>query len=195
MQKHFYLLLLFGLCSWQLAAQEISVRGTIVSAEDGSPLIGATVVIKGTTQGTTSDIDGTYAIPAPADGVLVFSYVGMQTREIAIEGRKVIDVKMSDLAIALGELVVVGYSTASKKLISGSIELVSEEEIKNIPVRTIDGVLLGQTAGMVVSTQSGTPGGQNMIRLRGGVRSTPATNRSSLSTGYPSSRVNIRRWR
>lgn len=168
MQKHFYLLLLFSLCSWQLAAQDISVRGTIVSAEDGSPLIGATVVIKGTTQGTTSDIDGTYAIPAPADGVLVFSYVGMQTREIAIEGRKVIDVKMSDLAIALGELVVVGYSTASKKLISGSIELVSEEEIRNIPVRTIDGVLLGQTAGMVVSMQSGTPGGQNMIRLRGG---------------------------
>ena len=168
MQKHFYLLLLFGLFSWQLIAQNITVRGTIVSEEDGSPLIGATVILKGTAQGTISDIDGMYNILAPADGVLVFSYVGMQTQEIAIDGRKTIDVEMSDQAIALGELVVVGYSASSKKLISGSIELVGEEEIKNIPVRTIDGVLLGQTAGLLVSPQSGTPGGQNMIRLRGG---------------------------
>jgi len=168
MQKHFYLLLLFGLCSWQLAAQDITVRGTIVAAEDSMPLPGATVILKGTDRGTTSDVDGDYRIVAPANGVLVFSYVGMETREVPIDGRTVIDVEMTDQAVALGELVVVGYSASSKKLISGSIELVGEEEIKNIPVRTIDGVLLGQTAGLLVSPQSGTPGGQNMIRLRGG---------------------------
>ncbi|MFZ2899027.1 MAG: TonB-dependent receptor [Saprospiraceae bacterium] len=168
MQKHYWLLLLFSLGFWQLAAQDITVRGTVVSAEDGLPLPGATIVLKGTTEGTVSDLDGMYSITAPSSGVLVFSFVGMETQEVAIGGRTIIDIEMTDQAIALGELVVVGYSTSSKKLLSGSVELVSEERIRNIPTRTIDGVLLGQTAGLVVSPQSGTPGGQNVIRLRGG---------------------------
>ncbi|MCK9203355.1 MAG: TonB-dependent receptor [Bacteroidales bacterium] len=168
MKKKYYLLLLFSVLFQNLIAQDISVSGTIISAEDNSPVPGVTVLIKGTTQGTTSDINGKYALMAPTNGVLVFSYVGMQTQEIPVKGHKVINVKMSDQDIALGELVVVGYSTTSKKLISGAIELVNEDEIKNIPIRTIDGVLLGQTAGLTVNTQSGTPGGQNMIKLRGG---------------------------
>jgi TonB-linked SusC/RagA family outer membrane protein len=168
MKKPYYLLLLFGLLFQQLAAQEIPVSGKIISADDNSPLPGVTVLIKGSTQGTTSDINGKYSLLAPGKGVLVFSYIGMQTQEITVNGRTVINVKMADQDIPLGEVVVVGYSTSSKKLISGSIELVNEDEIKNIPIRTIDGVLLGQTAGLTVVPQSGTPGGQNMIKLRGG---------------------------
>jgi len=168
MKKHYMLLLLFGLCFCRLSAQDITVSGTIVSADDGTPLPGVTVVVKGTGHGTTTGIDGKYSIAVPLNGVLVFSYVGMQTQEINVGGRKVIDMKMSDQDIPLGELVVVGYSSTSKKLVSGSIELVNEDDIKNVPIRTIDGVLLGQTAGMTVTPQSGTPGGQNMIKLRGG---------------------------
>jgi TonB-dependent starch-binding outer membrane protein SusC len=168
MKKHYYLLLLFGVFLQQLVAQDIPVSGTIISSDDNLPLPGVTVVIKGSTQGTTSDIKGKYSLVAPAKGVLVFSYVGMQTQEISIGGRKVINIKMSDQDIPLGEVVVVGYSTTSKKLISGSVELVNEDEIRTIPTRTIDGVLQGQTAGMTVVSQSGTPGGQNMIKLRGG---------------------------
>lgn len=168
MKKQYLLLLLFGVFLGRLAAQDINVTGTIVSADDNSPLPGVTILVKGTTHGTTSDLNGKYTIAAPVGGTLVYSFVGMQTQEIPVEGRKVINVKLSDQDIALGELVVVGYSTSSKKLISGSIELVNEEEIKNVPLRTIDGVLLGQTAGLTVNTQSGTPGGQNMIKLRGG---------------------------
>lgn len=168
MKKKYYLLLLFGVLLQQLAAQDIKVTGKIISADDKSPLPGVTVLIKGTTQGTTSDIDGKYTLQAPSNAVLVYSYVGMQTQEIPVAGKKVIDVTLDDQDVALGEVVVVGYSTTSKKLLSGSIELVNEEDIKNVPVRTIDGVLLGQTAGLTVNTQSGTPGGQNMIKLRGG---------------------------
>ncbi|MEI7500027.1 MAG: TonB-dependent receptor [Bacteroidota bacterium] len=168
MKKTYFLLFLFSLLLQQLVAQEIPVSGTIISSDDNLPIPGVTILIKGSTQGTTSDINGKYSLLAPAKGTLVFSYVGMQTQEISINNRKSINVKMSDQDIALGELVVVGYSTTSKKLISGSIELLNEDEIKNMPVRTLDGVLQGQTAGLTVNTQSGTPGGQNMIKLRGG---------------------------
>ena len=168
MKKLYLFLVFFSLCIQALMAQDISISGTIIAADDNSPLPGVTVQIKGTTQGTTTDIKGKYSILAPANGVLIYSFVGMQTQEIPVNNRKVIHVKMSDQDIALGELVVVGYSSTSKKLISGSIELLNEDEINNMPVRTIDGVLQGQTAGLTVSTQSGTPGGQNMIKLRGG---------------------------
>ena len=168
MKKTYLLLFLFSVLLQRLIAQEISVSGIIISSDDNSPIPGVTVLIKGTTQGTTSDIKGKYSLMAPAKGTLVFSFVGMQTQEIQVNSHKVINIKMSDQDIALGELVVVGYSSTSKKLISGSIELLNQDEIKNMPVRTLDGVLQGQTAGLTVSTQSGTPGGQNMIKLRGG---------------------------
>jgi len=168
MKKHYYLLLLFGVLLQQVVAQDIPVSGTITASDDNSPIPGVTILIKGSTQGTTSNINGKYSLLAPAKGILVFSFVGMQTQEIPVNGHKVINVKLSDQDIALGELVVVGYSTTSKKLLSGSIELLNEDEIKNMPVRTLDGVLQGQTAGLTVNTQSGTPGGQNMIKLRGG---------------------------
>ncbi len=168
MKKHYLLLLLFALLIKTLVAQDIPVSGTIISVDDNSPIPGVTILIKGTTQGTTSDINGKYSLLAPAKGMLVYSFVGMQTQEIQVNNHKVINVKMSDQDIALGELVVVGYSTTSKKLISGSVEVLNQDEIKNMPVRTLDGVLQGQTAGLTVNTQSGTPGGQNMIKLRGG---------------------------
>ena len=168
MKKPYYLLLLFTFLLQRLVAQDIPLSGTIISTDDNMPLPGVTIVIKGTTQGTTSDINGKYSIIAPAKGVLVFSFVGMQTQEISINGRRVINIKMADENIPLGELVVVGYSSTSKKLISSSIETLNANDIKNIPLRTLDGVLQGQTAGLTIVTQSGTPGGQNMIKLRGG---------------------------
>lgn len=168
MKRLYLLLLMFTMIFGVINAQDIQISGTVTSADDQSPLPGVTILVKGSLKGTTSDLGGKYSLQAPANATLVFSYVGMQTREIPVNSRKTIDVEMTDQKIALGELVVVGYSTASKKLLSGSIETVNEDEIKNIPIRTIDGVLLGQTAGMTVNTQSGTPGGQNTIKLRGG---------------------------
>ncbi|MEI6456144.1 MAG: TonB-dependent receptor plug domain-containing protein, partial [bacterium] len=168
MKKTFLFLFLFSILLKQVAAQNIPVSGTIISSDDNSPLPGVSVVIKGSAQGTTSDINGKYSLLAPARGILVYSFVGMQTQEIPVNNSNVINVKMNDQDIALGELVVVGYSNSSKKLISSSLEVVNEDEIKNIPIRTIDGVLQGQTAGLTVIQQSGTPGGQNMIKLRGG---------------------------
>ncbi|HNS17004.1 MAG TPA: TonB-dependent receptor [Bacteroidales bacterium] len=168
MKKQYVLFLLFTLLLKTLSAQDIPVSGKVTSASDGKPIPGVNVVVKGSSKGTISDINGNYSMQAPADGVLIFSFIGMQTLEIPVDGKRQINVTLSDAEISLGEVVVVGYSTSSKKLISSSIDLVNEQEIDNIPLKTIDGVLQGQVAGLTVNLSSGTPGAQSSIKLRGG---------------------------
>jgi TonB-dependent SusC/RagA subfamily outer membrane receptor len=168
MKKLYLLLLLFALFTSAIIAQDISVRGKIISADDKMPVPGVTILVRGSTTGTTSDVNGNYTLHAPSDGVLVFSFVGMQRQEVPINGRREINCEMAAENIDLGEVVVMGYSSDSKKLISGSFGVVKEDEIKTIPLRTIDGVLQGKSAGVVVNENSGTPGGQNSIKIRGG---------------------------
>jgi TonB-linked SusC/RagA family outer membrane protein len=168
MKKPYILLLLFTLILGTLKAQDIPISGKVTSATDELPIPGVTVVVKGTTRGTVTDINGIYSLEAPSGGVLQFSYVGMKKEEIPVNGRRKIDLVMEEEKIDLGEVVVMGYSSDSKKLISGSFGLVNEDEIKTIPLRTIDGVLQGKAAGMTINQNSGTPGGQNSIKIRGG---------------------------
>jgi TonB-dependent starch-binding outer membrane protein SusC len=168
MKKPHILLLMFTLLISMLKAQEIPISGKVISAKDQQAIPGVTIVVKGTTKGTITDINGNYKLDAPSNGTLVYSFLGMQKQEIQVNGRKIIDLEMVDENIDLGEVVVVGYSTDSKKLLSGSIGLVNQEEIKNVPLRTIDGVLQGKAAGVSIVQNSGTPGGQNSIKLRGG---------------------------
>lgn len=170
MRKTKLLLLLLLLVLWHAyaLAQSIPVTGKVTSATDKMPIPGVTVQVKGTSQGTITDINGVFKIETDAKSTLVFSFVGMQTQEIAVGNRKVINLELEEAKIDLGEVVVVGYSTTSKKLISGSVGVVNQEELKNVPLRTIDGVLQGKAAGVSVSQNSGTPGGQNSIKLRGG---------------------------
>jgi len=168
MRKSYILLLMFTLLISTLKAQEIPVHGKVTSGTDGLAIPGVTVKIKGTVKGTVTDLDGNYSINVPANGILEFSFMGMELQEVPVDGRKQIDVVMTEDQYDLGEVVVVGYGTSSKKLISGSIDLVGEKEIKNAPLRTIEGVLEGKTAGISINPNSGTPGGQPTIKLRGG---------------------------
>lgn len=168
MRKNYLLILLFYTISGVMSAQNISVSGKIISADDNTPIPGVTILIEGTSDGTTSDNNGIYSLSVPSNGVLVFSFIGMQTQKIPVGGKKLIDVTMFDQDVPLGEVVVVGFSSKSEKLLTGSINLVNEADIQNIPLRTIDGVLIGQAAGLSISQSSGTPGGQSSIKLRGG---------------------------
>lgn len=162
-------ILLFSFFTAQISmAQEIPVSGKVTTAEDNQPVPGVTVKVRGTSTGAITGLDGNYVINAPSNGVLVFSFVGMETQELEINGRREINVKMQEARIDLGEVVVMGYNTDSKKLISGSFGVVKEDEIKTIPLRTIDGVIQGKAAGVSVNQNSGTPGGQNSIKIRGG---------------------------
>jgi len=153
---------------WNLSAQEIRVTGTVTSFMDEDlPLPGVTVQIKGTLQGTTTDTDGRYALDASARDTLVFSYVGMVSETIAINGRNIIDVSLMMDVASLGEVIVVGYGTESSRLVSGSLGVVGENEIRDVPMRTIDGVLQGRSAGVQISQNSGTPGAATTVRIRG----------------------------
>ncbi|HQO49725.1 MAG TPA: TonB-dependent receptor, partial [Bacteroidales bacterium] len=144
-----------------------------------------TVQVKGTTQGTTTDLDGVYKLEAPADATLLFSYVGMQAVEVPVNKRMLINVSLQENKVDLGEIVVVGYSTSSKKLISNAVSVVNENDLKNAPVRTIDGVLQGKVAGVSVNINSGTPGGQNSIKMRGGSSITASNQPLVIVDGMP----------
>jgi TonB-linked SusC/RagA family outer membrane protein len=168
MKKHYILLLVFTMLIGMLKAQDIPISGKVTSATDKLPIPGVTILIKGTSKGTVTDINGSYSLEGPSSGILIFSFVGMQKQEVPVNGRRQISLEMVEEKIDLGEVVVMGYNTASRKLISGSFGLVNEEEIKAIPIRTLDGVLQGKAAGVTITQNSGTPGGQNSIKIRGG---------------------------
>ncbi|MEP2772865.1 MAG: TonB-dependent receptor [Fulvivirga sp.] len=169
--KKFLLLsfmLMFAFTFSESWAQERTVSGKVTSVEDGSTLPGVNVVLKGTTTGTVTDIDGNYKLTVPSDGgTLVFSFIGLATEEIEIGARSVIDLQMSADVQQLSEVVVVGYGTTLKKEFTGSSVSVSSKQIEKLPVTGADQVLQGLAAGVQVTSSSGTPGGGINVRVRG----------------------------
>lgn len=151
-----------------ILAQQFTVQGKVTSADDGASIPGVTILIKGTTIGTVTDFDGNYQLELlPVHTHLVFSFVGMKTQEIPVNRRTVINVTLETESLNLGELIVVGYGTESKRLVSGSLGVVSDAQIRDVPLKTIDGVLQGRSAGVQISQNSGTPGAANTVRIRG----------------------------
>lgn len=140
-----------------------------VSSEEGETLPGVSVVVKGTTQGTVTDIDGSYSISVPSDAsTLVFSFVGMNTQEVSINGKSVIDVQMSADIKQLSEVVIVGYGTQKKKDITSAVSTIDTDEIQNVPASySFDGAIQGKTAGLNVSSSSATPGSAINVNIRG----------------------------
>ncbi len=135
--------------------------------EDDMALPGVTVQIKGTSQGTVTDLDGRYSIDLNANDTLIFSYVGMVSEIIPVEGRNTIDVALMMDVANLGEVIVVGYGTESSRLVSGSMGVVSSSDIRDVPMRTVDAVLQGRSSGIQISQNSGTPGAATSVRIRG----------------------------
>ncbi len=155
----------------QLAqAQTQTISGTVTSADDGSPLPGVTVVVKGNTQyGTVTDFDGKYTLTVPADAtVLEFSFVGMKTQEVSIDGRTQIDVQMQPDVFGLDEVVVSGVASGTpKKKLSVSVSTVGEKELKEAPASNPATALQGKVAGVTIVQPGGSPGTTPAIRLRG----------------------------
>lgn len=145
-----------------------AVSGKVTSATDQAGLPGVSVFVKGTSVGTSTDIDGRYSLQVPGDATtLVFSFIGYGTQEEPIGSRTVIDVVLSEDVRALEEVVVVGYGTSTVRELSAAVSSVRSEELTRVnPVR-IDQALQGQVAGMQVTTASGSPGGALNIRVRG----------------------------
>jgi len=163
-------LIYFFICTLFTAgvyAQDVSLRGVVTSADDGQPLPGVTVVVKGTTNGTITNFDGIYQINVPTNALLQFSFIGMTTQDIPVDGRTEINVVLATETTGLDEVVVIGYGTQKKKDVTGAVSMVDAETIENIKPVKVEQALQGTMAGVNVTTQSGAPGAGLDIRIRG----------------------------
>ncbi len=162
------LFLFFAFLSLSSFAQERVITGKVTSAEDGLDLPGVSVVVQGTARGTVTDAEGRFQLRvSETDQVLVFSFIGMVRQEIPIGARTDIAVVMSPDAQQLSEVVIIGYGSEERRFLTQSVGVVKADAIKDLPVATVDGVLQGQTAGVQVVQNSGTPGGAMSVRIRG----------------------------
>ncbi|NOU61730.1 TonB-dependent receptor [Marinifilum sp. JC070] len=155
-------------------AQSKQISGTVTSAEDGLGMPGVSVVIKGTTIGASTDIDGKYSLEAQASDVLMFSFVGMITQEITVGDQSVINVVLESESIGVDEVIVTGYTSHRKSEVTGSAVQVDGETLADMPVPNVEQALQGRIAGVNISAASGTPGSEQKIRIRG---------RSSITAG------------
>ncbi|MBJ2173613.1 TonB-dependent receptor [Aureibaculum sp. A20] len=146
--------------------QGLTVTGTITSSEDGSPIPGATVQIKGTLTGTTSDFDGLYSIEAKTGDVLIFSFIGMENQNVTVTKAK-LNVILVPQAESLEEVVVIGYGTVKKKELTGAVAQVKSADIDQYVTSDVASALQGQVAGVSVVSNSGEPGAQSSIQIRG----------------------------
>lgn len=147
-------------------AQDVQVSGTVLD-ETGMPLPGVSILLKGTTRGTTTDLDGKYSITGPSSGVLVFSFIGYNSLEENIGSRTKIDVTLSPDVSNLEEVVVVGYGTQKKSQLTGAISSVGNKEIQELPITDARQALQGRAAGVDVVQPGSKPGSAPQVRIRG----------------------------
>ncbi len=164
-----YLIIFFALASASMvSAQEITISGKVTDATDGGLLPGVTIVVKNTTTGTVTDADGKYSVKVKKDAVLVFSYVGYQTQEITITGQQKLDVSLSVGTKSLNEVVVIGYGTVKKSDATGSVAAIDRKDFNQGAIQSPQQLIIGKIAGVQVTTTGGGPGGDAIIRIRGG---------------------------
>jgi len=173
--QHWKKILFFLFLAFTFTAQaQNTVVGTV--ADETGPLPGVTVLIKGTSQGTTTNFDGNFSLSnIPLNAVIQFSFIGYITQEIEFVGQSKIDILLQEDLAALEEVVVVGYGTQRKESVTGSVSSLGGEELRAVPSATISEALTGRLPGVELSQTSSQPGSTQQIRIRG-VRSLTASN-------------------
>ena len=140
----------------------------VVSDEKGTGLPGASVSVKGTQLGTTTDVNGQFSLNVPANAkTLVISYIGMTTQEVAISNRQTINIQLKLADNVLNDVVVIGYGTQRRQDLNGAVSSVKAEDIANVPQTSVDQLLQGRAAGLTVTQNSGQPGSSTSVRIRG----------------------------
>jgi len=147
--------------------QQLRVNGIITDASTGDPIAGVNIVIKGTTVGVLSDMNGRYTLTNVApDAVLTFSFVGMVPQDIPLGGRTTLNVVLSESAVSLDEIVVVGYGTQTKKTLTGAVSSVTSENLTKSISATVSGAMVGKMAGITSRLTDGRPGGGTTLQIR-----------------------------
>ena len=165
--KRFFFMFFFGLGIFTVFGQKEAISGTVID-NSGQPIPGASVIVKGTTTGTSTDFDGKFTINASPANVLLMSYIGYATREITVGSQKTISVTLQEDVAKLDEVVVLGYGTQKRSDISGSVSEIAQKEIAKNPTPNLSNALVGQASGIIATQRSGEPGrdGSNIF-IRG----------------------------
>ena len=148
-------------------SQELEVTGLVVSSDNGLPLIGVTVIVKGSSTGTTTDFDGNFVLNVPNDAVLVFSYTGYVSQEVPVDGQTNLNIVMETDVTQLDEIIVIGYGQQKKSHLTGSISKVENEKLDQIAVARVDEALIGQVSGVNIQVTSAEAGAAPTITVRG----------------------------
>ena len=178
-------MMLFVLFSVTVAMAQVLVRGTVVD-QTGESVIGASIQVKGTTQGTITDIDGKFSLGVPdKKSVIVVSFIGYATKELQVDTSKPMSIVLEEDTKVLDEVVVVGYQEVRKKDLTGSVAKADMNELLNTPVGSFDQTLGGRIAGVNVSSSEGTPGGTMNIVIRGNNSLTQDNSPLYVIDGFP----------
>lgn len=153
--------------SIQVYAQDIKVSGTVISGADNYPIIGANILVKGTTIGTITDVDGNFSFEVPQGSTLVISYIGYQAQEIKVSGNAPIKVVLSEDSEKLDEVVVIGYGSQKKSDMTGGIVAVGNEKLQMVTTNNLMDKLAGQVPGLNITMEKASPSEDQVLRVRG----------------------------
>lgn len=163
----------------------VHVTGMVTDSAGGNPLTGVSIKVRGTNTGTVTDAEGKFSLDVEDDAVLVISYLGYISKEIAIEGRTNIHISLAATTTGLNQLVVVGYGTQKKRDLTGSVAQVSNKDLESVPVYNIGEALKGRASGVRVTHNSGQPGSRIQIRIRGGNSMIGSNDPLYVVNGFP----------
>lgn len=149
-------------------AQQISVSGTVKDAKTGEPILGASILEKGTSKGVITNYDGTFIISVPAKSTLIVRYLGYQTVEVPASAKSNLVIQLNEDAISLGEVVAIGYATVKKNDATGSVTAIKPDKLNKGLTTNAQDMITGKIAGVVVTSEGGSPGSGAKIRIRGG---------------------------
>ncbi|MDE5947996.1 MAG: TonB-dependent receptor plug domain-containing protein, partial [Prevotella sp.] len=163
-----FLMLMLVIISTGAAAQNGTLKGKVTGASDGEPLIGVSAVVKGTTKGSVTDYDGNYTLTGLKKGdVIVFSYIGYLKKEQAYTGQTIMNVKLDSDSKTLEDVVVIGYGTMKKKLVTGATMQIKGDDIQKLNTVNPLSAMQGQTPGVNIVSTSGQPGAAMSVTIRG----------------------------
>jgi len=182
---------LFALLTLSVTAQERSITGKVTDATTNEGLIGVTVLIQGTYTGTVTDVDGKFTVKAAPGANLVFSFIGYQTQTVAVGQQTTINVSLKTEVKGLDEVVVIGYGTVKKSDATGAVSTVSTKDFNNGVMTSPQDLIVGKSAGVVITTAGGAPGSGATIRIRGGSSLNASNDPLIIIDGVPLDNNNV----
>jgi TonB-linked SusC/RagA family outer membrane protein len=166
-------------------AQERVVTGKVTAADDGQPIPGANILVKGTSTGTSTNADGEFSIAVGSNAVLVVSYIGYATQEVTVGDQTVVTINLQTDITSLADIVVVGYGEVQKKDATGAVVAISNKDFNKGVLMSPQDLLVGKIAGVSVITNGGAPGSGSQIRIRGGASLTANNDPLIVIDGFP----------